>query len=58
MADKPTSPWQLNRTRIVILLLGALVLLYTVSSMLGGLGKYQQLKNAASDAATEKAPTP
>lgn len=48
--DKPLSPWRLNPARIVILLLGALMLLYVASAMLGGLGNYQQLREA-SDAA-------
>lgn len=43
------SPWRLNPARIVILFLGALVLLYVVSSMLGGLGNYELLKQAATE---------
>lgn len=53
MTDKPQSPWRLNPARITILLLGALVLLYTVSTVFGGLANYQQLKEAAADAAAQ-----
>lgn len=54
MADKPDSPWRLNPARILILVLGALVLLYAVSTMLGGLGNYQRLKETATPAETAK----
>lgn len=50
---KPDSPFRLTGARIVLLLLGALLLTYIVSAMLGGLGNYQQLKEAAQSPATE-----
>lgn len=50
---KPDSPLRLNRQRIVLLLLGALLLTYIISAMLGGLGNYQQLKESATQPATE-----
>ena len=52
--EKPDSPWRLNPARILILVLGALVLLYAVSTQLGGLGKYQLLKEAAKPVETGK----
>ena len=51
---KPDSPWRLNTARILILVLGALVLLYAVSTQLGGLGNYQLLKEAAKPAEVSK----
>ncbi len=48
--QKPDSPWRLNPARIVILILGALVLIYVISSMMGGLGNYELLKQAATEA--------
>ena len=49
MNEKPDNPWRLNPARIVILILGALVLLYVVSSIMGGLGNYELLKQAATE---------
>lgn len=54
--DKPISPWKLTPGRIVILILGVLLVLYTASAMLGGLGNYQQLREASSPGATPPAP--
>jgi hypothetical protein len=54
---KPDSPFRLNRQRIVLLLLGALLLTYIVSAMLGGLGNYQQLKESATQPASETTST-
>jgi hypothetical protein len=47
MNDKPISPWQLTPGRIVILILGALLIIYTVSTLMGGLSNYEALKDAA-----------
>ena len=47
---KPQSPWALNSSRIVLLILGALLAVYIASTLLGGLGNYQQLRDAALDA--------
>lgn len=52
MSETPQSPFKLNRTRIFILAMGALVVLITVSMMMGGLGQYQALREAA-DAAKQ-----
>lgn len=48
----PESPFKLNRTRIFLLAMGILVVLITISMMMGGLTSYQSLKEAA-DAAKE-----
>lgn len=50
MTDDPKGPLGLNRTRIFLLGMGALVLLITVSMMLGGLGDYNALKEASNAA--------
>jgi hypothetical protein len=54
MSEEKTGPFGLNRTRIFLLCMGVLVLLITVSMMMGGLSSYNALKEAA-DAA--RAPT-
>jgi hypothetical protein len=55
---KPDSPYKLNSGRVVLLVLGALALIYTASALLGGLGNYQQLKEGAQEQkAAPAAPT-
>jgi len=55
--DKPVSPWKLTQGRIVILVLGVLIVLITISALNGGLGDYQQLREASMPgAATPPAP--
>ena len=54
---KPLGPWQLNSSRMVLLILGALLAIYLASSLLGGLGNYQQLKEAAQAKKTEATET-
>ena len=44
------SPFKLNRTRIFILAMGAVVVLIGISMMMGGLGQYQALREAANAA--------
>lgn len=46
-ADIPKGPFTLTPARIVLLILGALVLLYTVSAFMGSLTNYQMLKEGA-----------
>lgn len=53
--DKPISPWKLTPGRIVILIMGLLLVLITVSALLGGLTNYQQLREASTPGATEPA---
>lgn len=50
MPDDRQGLLGLNRTRIFLLAMGALVLLITVSMMMGGLGSYNALKEAANAA--------
>lgn len=50
MSELPNSPFKLNRTRIFLLAMGAVVLLIFVSMMMGGLGQYQALRDAANAA--------
>ncbi len=47
MTNEPKLPFGLNRTRLFLLAMGALVLLITISMMMGGLGSYQALKDAS-----------
>jgi len=54
---KPDSPFRLNRTRIMLLVMGAILLVYIVSAMMGGLDNYQQLKDAAKGPAAETTST-
>ena len=52
--DKPLSPWKLTPGRIVILLFGVLIVVYVASALMGGLGNYQALREAASTPAATK----
>jgi len=60
----PDSLWRLTPSRIVLLILGAILLAYIASAFLGGLTNYQQLKEGAQDqkaqqaAPAETAPSP
>ncbi len=64
MDEPKLSPFTLTRSRIILLMFGALALLIVISTSLGGLGSYQALKdanNAAKEAAvveTTPAPAP
>lgn len=49
--EKPISPWKLTPARILLLILGALLVLYTISAMMGGLTNYQLLKEGAREQA-------
>ena len=46
MPETPPSPFTLNRTRIMILILGALALTFIIGAISGGVGNYQQLRDA------------
>ena len=57
MDDPKQSPFALNRGRILLLVLGAVLVLIAISTAMGGLGSYQALKdasNAAKEAAAEQ----
>ena len=56
--NKPSNPWRLNGSRIVLLILGALLLVYLISALMGGLGNYQQLKEAATAPKQEQPAAP
>lgn len=45
----PDSPWRLNTSRIVLLVLGVLILLILISSLMGGMTNYQQLREGAQE---------
>ena len=51
----PDSPFKLNSARIVLLILGAILLVYIASAFFNGLGNYEQLKEAAQDAKAQQA---
>ena len=56
MAEDPKlSPFTLTRPRIVLLILGALLLVIAISTSMGGINAYQQLREANA-AATTAAP--
>lgn len=48
--NKPQSPWKMNSGRVVLLVMGTLLLLIIASTLLGGLGNYQQLKEGSKPA--------
>ncbi|WP_240230369.1 hypothetical protein [Devosia lacusdianchii] len=51
MDDEPKpNPFALNRGRVVLLILGALLVLIGISTAMGGLSSYQQLKDASTAA--------
>lgn len=45
--DAPKGPFTLTPARIVLLILGALLVLYTISAFMGSLTNYQLLKEGA-----------
>ncbi len=50
MTDEKQGLFGLNRTRLFLLAMGALVLLITISMMMGGLGYHHALKEASNAA--------
>ena len=56
MAEDPKlSPFALTRSRVILLIMGALLLVIAISTSLGGINAYQQLREANA-AATSAAP--
>lgn len=53
--DKPISPWKLTPGRILLLVMGILLIIYTASALMGGMANYQTLKDAATTAQDETA---
>lgn len=56
MDEPKQSPFALNRGRVLILALGALIVVIALSTWFGGINAYQQLREANA-AATTAAPT-
>ena len=50
--DPKLSPFTLTRSRIVLLVLGALLLVIAISTSMGGINAYQQLREANAAATT------
>lgn len=55
MEEPKLSPFALNRGRILILVLGALIVLIAISTWFGGINAYQSLREANAEA-TSAAP--
>jgi hypothetical protein len=55
MDEPKLSPFALNRGRIVLLILGAVLVVIAISTSMGGINAYQQLREANA-AATSAAP--
>ena len=49
---RSTGPFALTPPRILILVFGALAIVYIVGALLGGVGNYQQLREAAQGASS------
>jgi hypothetical protein len=45
----PESPWRLNGSRVVLLILGVLMLAYIIAAFSGSLSNYQLVKEGAQD---------
>jgi hypothetical protein len=54
--QKPTSPFAMNPARITILVLGTLAIVMIVGALLGGVGDYQALREAADNPSSASAP--
>jgi hypothetical protein len=52
---KPPSPFALTPPRILLLVLGVLAVAYIVGALMGGVGNYQQLRDARDAALTSSA---
>ena len=53
MDEPKLSPFALTRSRIVLLVLGAILVLIAISTAMGGLTSYQELKEASAAAQAE-----
>jgi hypothetical protein len=51
----PESPWRLNSSRVVLLVIGALALAIVASTLMGGLNSYQQLREGAKEQQAQQA---
>lgn len=50
MTEPKISPFKLTQGRIILLIFGLMALLIGISTALGGLSSYQQLREASMDA--------
>lgn len=53
--DKPIGPFTLTRSRIILLILGALAVVLIIGAISGGVGNYQALRESASSSAEPSA---
>jgi uncharacterized SAM-binding protein YcdF (DUF218 family) len=53
MDDPKLSPFKLTQSRIILLIFGVLALLIIASTLLGGLGYYQTLREANAAAVSQ-----
>mgnify|MGYP000844983553 CR=1 FL=1 len=58
MDEPKLSPFALTPARIVLLVLGAILVLIAISTAMGGLSSYQELKEANTAAQAEATQTP
>lgn len=55
MDEPKQSPFALNRGRVLILVLGALIVVIAISTSLGGINAYQALREANAEAVSAQA---
>tara|TARA_R110002124_G_scaffold114535_19_gene269384 strand:- start:12802 stop:12984 length:183 start_codon:yes stop_codon:yes gene_type:complete len=58
MPEEKLSPFALTKGRIVLLVLGAVLVLIAISTAMGGMSSYQQLKEASVAAQAGATETP
>jgi hypothetical protein len=58
MPETPPSPFKLNQTRILILVLGALAVTFIIGAITGGVGNYQALREARDAALSSSSEAP
>ena len=58
MPEQKLSPFALTKARIVLLILGAVLVLIAISTAMGGLSSYQELKEASNAAKADTQATP
>lgn len=55
---KPTGPFTLTPPRILLLVLGAIALVYIVGALMGGVANYAELRDARDAASSASASSP
>ena len=58
MDEPKLSPFALTPARIILLVLGVILVLIAISTAMGGLSSYQELKEASTAAQAEATQTP